>query len=269
MTARGSRSAAVELAGHRFLLRGPDDAWQRRILARYEGFIVEAGDDPFVVDVAAAGTLDPAAIAAERLTPPAAAWEGDKLRLGSTTFEAEADLDMRHATVTGPPLAYPVDALLRFLLAALLDDGLLVHAALLVEGDRSWLATGPSGSGKSTLAALLPERAAADELAAVRLRAGDVAVGHGLPFWRGRRTRAPLAGIYVLRHGRQCRRTRLDPKTALRRLAPEVMWPIGPPGQVDLRLTLATELISKVPAWELEFRPEAEVWDTIAGGDDR
>lgn len=257
----------VELAGHAFLLRGDDPSWHHRALARYASFVSESGTNPFVIDVTTVAGTDPAAIVLERDTPPDSRWEAGRLVLRSRTYAADADLHARRATVKGPPLAYPVDALLRFLLAGLLDDGLLIHAALLVDGDRSWLATGPSGSGKSTLAALLPEHAAADELAAVRAADGDV-IGHGLPFWLGRRVHARLAGIYLLRHGPRCRRVRLDPRAALRGLAPEVLWPLGPPGATDHGLALLQRIVARVPVWSLEFRPHPEVWDTMTRGND-
>lgn len=254
----------MELAGLRFLLRGDDPAWHRRILARYEGFLATSGAGAFVIDAAITCGADPADVAAERDTPPAATWSCERLALRAATFSAEADLGAGRGAVAGPALAYPVDALLRLLVAALLDDGLLVHAALLVDGDRAWLAAGPSGSGKSTLAALLPEHAAADELAAVRLGPGDGPLGCGLPFWRGRARQAPLAGIYVLRHAATCARARLTPREAMRRLAPEVVWPLGPCGAVDRRLGVLARLVDRVPVWDLGFRPEREVWSTIA-----
>jgi len=259
---------ALELAGHRFTLRSDDPAWARRIRARYEGFLLSdlpAPKDAFEIEVATGRAVRSADLESELREPFAVSRRADRLQLHGAQFAAEADLALRRASVSGPPFTYPVDALLRQLLAHLLDDGLLIHAALLLDGERqAFVASGPSGCGKSTLAGLLPEQAAADELVAVRLPPAGPPMAYGLPFWKGRPRQAPLAGVHLLRHAPACARTRLDPAAALRRVAPEVLWPAGPEAAVGARLDLLADLIARVPVWDLGFRPHPEVWETIA-----
>ena len=143
-------------------------------------------------------------------------------------------------------------------------DGLLLHAALLVDDERAFLCAGPSGCGKSTLAELLPGAALCDELAVARRDAKGRWMAWSLPFWHGRPGSGRLAAIHLLEHGRRSARRGLSPAEALRRIAPEVIWPAHDEAAAGRALDLLGALAAEVPVSALAFRPEREVWNLIA-----
>jgi hypothetical protein len=166
--------------------------------------------------------------------------------------------------VAGPLHRLAIDLALRHLLVEDLADGLVIHAALLVDDERAFLCAGPSGCGKSTLAELLPGAALCDELAVARRDAKGRWRAWSLPFWNGRPGSGRLAAIHLLEHGRRSARRGLDPAEALRRIAPEVIWPAHDEAATGRSLELLGALAGEVPISALAFRPEREVWDWIA-----
>jgi hypothetical protein len=155
---------------------------------------------------------------------------------------------------------------------ALLEAGaLLVHAASLGQGARSWMFPGPSGSGKTTLTRLSPHATLlSDEIAIVRLSADDGVCCYGSPFWgergeAGRNAPLPLAAVHFLRHADRHAATPLTPGRALAALLPNVLFFAAEPALVARVLDLAADLVRRVPCYALEFRPEASVWEAIHG----
>jgi hypothetical protein len=111
---------------------------------------------------------------------------------------------------------------------------------------------------------LFPDNALCDEHVAVRLD-GETARLSSLPFWRGRAGTAPVEAIYLLRHAtRNCRR-RLSASDAATRLRSQVIWPTF--GQRNLRKAIDTfsDVVERVPVWELGFRPEISVRKVVVG----
>jgi len=184
------------------------------------------------------------------------------VRLHSGTFEAEIDVSRSRARVSGPLGLYPLDATLRHLVPLAVEDGLVLHGAMLADRGRGWLCSGPSGCGKSTLAKLLPEHACCDELAAVR-RTADGWTLRSLPFWQARPATARLEGVYLLGHGTVHERRRATPADAVRQLTPQVLWPTASAVAMTRRLGLLAELVAQVPVWELHFSPVPSVWEVI------
>ena len=156
-----------------------------------------------------------------------------------------------------------VDGFLTSLLPELAAPGLLVHAAMLGDGARGYLCCGCSGAGKSTLAALLPGRALCDELALVRARATSVEAS-SLPYWTARRATVPLAGVFLLEHGPEHRRTRIEPGAAARALRRHVYWPTEDPGALRGAFSTLAAVVSGTPVWRLAFRPDPGVWSVIS-----
>ena len=166
--------------------------------------------------------------------------------------------------IAGPLHRLAIDLAVRHLLTEELTDGLLLHGALFAEGGRSYLCAGPSGCGKSTLAELLPETALCDELAVARREPGGGWRAWSLPFWHGRPGCGRLVAIHLLEHGAQSARRGLAPAAALRRLAPEVIWPAHDEAATGRALELLGALVAEVPVAALAFRPERDVWALIA-----
>jgi len=155
-----------------------------------------------------------------------------------------------------------VDGLIRTILPELASPSLMVHGSLLTDGRVSYLCCGRSGSGKSTLAAMLPAQALCDELTMVRPSEPQFH-GVSLPYWKARPGSAPLAGIFVLEHAREHRRSRLMPTDAMRELRQHVYWPTHEPDALARAFRTLTGLVGEVPVWRLGFRKDPAVWDLI------
>jgi hypothetical protein len=246
-----------------------DRTWLSYLDRRYRKFSVEPGSESFAVSFEATSAALPSSL----VTPLAAYVEAvhceqvpGGYRVKTETSQCEIDLRARRAVLRGPKALYPLDNVLRHLLPLLWEDGLIVHSALVADGDGgSVLACGPSGAGKSTLARLASGRALSDELAAVKLEAGG-AVAVALPFWESRPGRARLRAILSVGHGTRHRLEPLRPEEALRRLATQVLWPVWDERAMARSFAYLTEIAERVPAFDLSFAPAADVWDFIDKG---
>lgn len=161
-------------------------------------------------------------------------------------------------------MAYPVEQLL-FLGALAGRTALVVHAAGIVRGGRAWLFAGPHGAGKSTIARLLaPERGTAllsDDRVVVRRVRGRWRA-FGTP-WSGTVRRAttpagaPLAGVFLIRHGEESRPEPLAPAPAAARLVPRCLHPYWDRLALEAMLAGCESLATEVPCFDLPFVPEA------------
>jgi hypothetical protein len=189
-------------------------------------------------------------------------------------FLATLDLPAREGTLAlGAVDHVAVDSFLRVAcsLALLERGGLLVHAASLGRGARSWMFPGPSGSGKTTLTRLSADATLlSDEISIVRLGTDDSASCYGSPFWgergeAGGNTAVPLVGIHFLRHADRHAVTPLTRRRALASLLPNVLFFTAVPELVARVLDVAADLVRRVPCYALGFRPETSVWEAIHG----
>jgi hypothetical protein len=155
-----------------------------------------------------------------------------------------------------------IDGVLRTELPELAAPGLVVHGALLSDGERGYLCCGPSGAGKSTLAALFPEHALCDELALAR-KAGDSFDGISLPYQVARPGRVPLAGVFFIEHAQDHWRQRLRPSAAAREMSASICWPTRRSQSLRNAFTSLADLVNAVPMWRLGFAPDPGVWQTI------
>lgn len=250
-----------------FAFESRDTGWIRLLERRYSAFRHSAADRAPVFSIRYECTGQPLP---QGLTSPLAVRpETPAVSVTSRGFEARfhtsrasVDLVARCANVEGPSAMYPLDNLLRTLLPLLCRDGVVLHTAALVSGDRGLLACGPSGAGKTTLSILAADAAITDELAAVT-RDGSGFRVVSLPFWRSRPASADLDAILLLRHGEQHRLTPLDPSRALRELISQTSWPVDFPEDVERVLGFVTGLVEAVPAFELHFAPRGDVWDFL------
>jgi hypothetical protein len=166
----------------------------------------------------------------------------------------------------GPPLDH---LLTMFALAS--RRGLVVHAAGFGLEGRGYLLAGVSGAGKTTISRLLLAACwspLSDDRVAVREREGRFLV-HGTP-WPGEALLAvngafPLEGILFLRHGPDHALLPLEPGDALRRLYRVASLPWFDPSALGPSLSVGEDLVRRIQAWELTFRPDASLPHFLGG----
>jgi len=164
------------------------------------------------------------------------------------------------------PLAYPLDELLIIhLLAA--GRGVEVHACGVVDASgQGYLFAGQSGAGKTTMARLWqkPEEITvlSDDRIILRYQAGQFWM-YGTP-WHGEAglsspARAPLKGVYLLRHGPSNRLVPLRRSSTAARLVACSFPPFYHSSGLDFTLGFLDQLVEAVPCYELSFTPDERV----------
>ncbi len=242
MTRRVASAVHVDCAGVVIGFPAADARWRAALRRRFASFLTDA----------------PATFTITR-----GAHVGDRAGRPTGAFGALLDPAARTADLPAAVTVREAGALVRSLLSGLLDDGLVAHAAVLLDGERGFLCCGQSGAGKSTLARLAGSRRGSDELGAVRRIDGAWTVS-ALPFWKARAGAARLDGIFLLRHAPGNERRRLSPAAALPALGRHLLWPVDAPEAAHRALDLLADLVERVPVWDLGFLPTAAVWESIA-----
>ena len=162
-------------------------------------------------------------------------------------------------------LDYPLDELL-FQHRLAREGAVEVHGCGVVWRGRTLLFCGRSGAGKSTTARLWRRHARGARLLSddrVVLRPGRGTVrAYGTP-WHGdggfaSATSAPLGALFFLRHGRTTRLRPLDRAEAAARLFTRSFPPPWDREGVARALDACADTASRVPAFELAFRPRKE-----------
>jgi hypothetical protein len=232
----------VNCAGVVFGFPATDPRWRAALRRRFAGFLTETK---------ATFTITRGAQGGERAARPA------------SPFGALLDPTARTADLPPGVTVREAGGLIRLLLPRLLDDGLVAHAAVLLDGERGFLCCGPSGAGKSTLARLAGHRRGSDELGAVRRIDGAWTVCT-LPFWKARAGAARLDGIFLLRHAPGNERWRLHSAAAVPALGRHLLWPVDVPEAAQRTVDLLADLVERVPVWDLGFVPTPAVLEMIA-----
>jgi hypothetical protein len=172
-------------------------------------------------------------------------------------------------TVVANPVRYPLDQiLLMYVLAT--RGGLLLHAAGACFGDRGIVFPGKSGAGKSTIAKILDGKEKISLLSDDRIVIGKRDGGFkafGTP-WPGDANvavnkRTPLSELLFLKQGHVNRIVALPPENAFERLMPVTSIPWYDSVFMTRTLRICEEIVTTVPVYELEFRPDIEVVDVL------
>jgi hypothetical protein len=167
-------------------------------------------------------------------------------------------------------LDYPLDELL-FQHRLAREGAIEVHGCGVVWRGRTLLFCGRSGAGKSTTARLWRRHARGARLLSddrVILRPGKREVrAYGTP-WHGdggfaRAASAPLGALFFLRHGRTTRLLPLGRAGAAARLFTRCFPPPWDREGVARALDACADTASRVPAFELSFRPRSEAVDAV------
>jgi len=167
-------------------------------------------------------------------------------------------------------IQYPLDQILTVHVGLARSGSMLMHAAGGSIGGQGMLFAGCAGTGKSTISKLLGNASNARFLSDDRIvlrRFGSKLSMYGTP-WPGEAGIAvnesvPLKALCFLRHGNTTELTRLGPKEARERLLPLATVPSYEPALAERANQLCDFLISRYPAFDLSFRPEADEIEAV------
>lgn len=194
-------------------------------------------------------------------------------------FRAEWDPECRRGWVRQTANPYAIDSVLRILHSLMLvrTGGFLVHAASAVRNGRAFLFAGESGAGKTTLSRLAPAGVTilTDEISYVKPAAQNFSGTHsqayeaiGTPFAGelariGRKTRAPLAGLFILSQGAENRIEPLSESEAAWELFRHVLFFARDDELVQSVFQNILDFVARVAVRRLVFTPSASVWGLI------
>ena len=186
-----------------------------------------------------------------------------ELRIGPDYGEGEIVL---HEPYDGDglpdPLEYPLDELL---VVHRLGQGLGVElhcCGIVDEAGRGWIFTGHSGAGKSTLAGLWADRdvtVLSDDRIILRNIDGAVKM-FGTP-WHGEAgfavaAGAPLAGIFVIEHGKGNDIEALEPISAVSELMARAFVPFHEPVALETAIDVLGLAAQTLPCCRFRFTPD-------------
>src|SRR5436309_140602 len=176
------------------------------------------------------------------------------------------------------PLEYPLDELLMiYLLAA--GRGVEVHACgVVAPNGQGYLFVGQSGAGKTTMARLWQKPQAGGGAGGIMILSDDRIIlrkGNGTVWmygtpWHGEAAmacadRAPLAGIYLLRHGASNALVPQRRSQAITRLLASSFTPLYSRDALDFTLGFLDQVVRAVPCHELSFTPDERVVALVRG----
>ncbi len=233
---------------------------------RYAGFVAEPAKTGIRLDVEVVASVGESDDEDLEVRHADGRW-----MIGRGDFRAQWDPVSLLGSVRQAAYPYAIDSVMRVVHSLVLAElgGFLVHSASVVRNGRAFLLSGVSGAGKTTISRLAPSDVTllTDEISYVR----RVACGyhaHGTPFAgdlgrAGENISAPVAGLYLLVQGRHNHADRIGPAAAARRLLRNILFFADDGGLVERLFRTACEFVSRVPVYELTFRPEADVCDLV------
>lgn len=254
------------IAGWTFSIEAPEPALVSQLAADWRAFAAPGGGAHTALELRTR---------AKRQRPPG--WlprlpaihpeANGALRLEGDGFRALLSADRRTGWVEQPLERFPVEAVVRVLLAEwlLARGGMLLHGVALAHQGRAAVFCGFSGAGKSTLGAWGAKGGLtllADELVAL-VPDGEGFCAHGTPWNAGTNACASLAMLGVLAHAREARLRPVEPSTVLRVMLSNVLEPADSPSLRARLFQLAGRLLAAVPAREFEFAPNPEAAEAV------
>ena len=171
------------------------------------------------------------------------------------------------AVILSNPVSYPLDQILLMYILAI-KGGILVHAAGIEVNGKGFIFPGRSGAGKSTIAMHCIERGdvglLSDDRVIIRKINNNYDV-FGTP-WPGEAGVAqnkslPLSDIFFIYHGTENRVKKITSQEAIEKLLPLTSIPWYDKEVMPEIFDFCEELISRVPAYELYFKPGVQVVD--------
>jgi len=163
------------------------------------------------------------------------------------------------------PLLYPLDQLLVIHILSQ-KDGALVHAAGVHFREKGYIFPGRSGAGKSTISNQFAGRKLwellSDDRIAIR-KMNNTFMAYGTP-WAGEagiaeNKKTILSGIFFLHQGSENVIKEISPGEAFERLMPVTSVPWYDEGMMTGVLSLCEDMVSRIPSFDLFFRPDSEI----------
>src|SRR5260370_33140654 len=141
------------IAGFRFDIAGEDKSLSS-LADDWRAFAAQDLPDPRIEVVLTPGVSRPPDW--RPLLPEVKQLPEGSLSIAGDGFQAEVRADRRFARVTQPPERFPLEAVVRILLAdsLLAREGLLLHSVGIASANRSGVFVGGSGARQTTLRAL-------------------------------------------------------------------------------------------------------------------
>lgn len=166
--------------------------------------------------------------------------------------------------ITTDQLAY-IESGRQFHSCLLEHDGFYLHASAVAKDGKAFLFSGRSGEGKSTHTRLWQQEFGEDTIVfnddkPVLRYLDGVWYAYGAP-WCGkdginRNLKVPLAGICFLKQSSRNQIRRLSEREVLQRIISLTIWRMSDVKYLDLLMTHLDHLITNIPVFELENRPE-------------
>lgn len=255
---------AFDIAGIACRVECRDERFWSLLSPRYADF---ASDAPPELSLEVEVTEPPPAEVAARWSGPFARLAGadGMLSIEGAGFKGAFDERAGRGWIAQPLDPSPLETFLTAIYAGRLlkEGGFFLHAAALVDGSGAHVFYGPSESGKTTVAELVGEGVITDEITVIRREGAGYRVS-GVP-WRGRRLSAPLAGLFRLRKAGETSFAPLAPVEALRQLLPSVFFSRADSAELGRFLEIGGELVTRVPCYEMHFRPDLSFWKSMPG----
>lgn len=193
---------------------------------------------------------------------------GDRRRITveGLDFRGIFDEERQRGRIVQPPEPSPLETLLTAVYAArmLREGGCVLHAAAIVSDGAAFVFYGPSGSGKTTVAELVGQDIITDEITVLRPAGAGWTVS-SVP-WRGTPLTAPLGAFCRLRQSLTTGFRPLAPARAVQSLLDCAFFARPDGDEVQAFLDAAAAMVSRVPVWEMRFRPDLEFWAVLPRG---
>jgi len=164
------------------------------------------------------------------------------------------------------PFIYPLGILV-FIYLALFNNGLVIHASGVQDGEKGYLFTGLSGIGKSTMARLWQEKGAViindDRLAVMPDDNGFSIHNTPMPYYQDYPKSSRLNGIFLLKQSKENYCQPLKGASAMMRVMANCMQHFHTADLVQQHLSIVESIAFKIPVFELGFKPDTDIVDLI------
>ncbi|HUA32322.1 MAG TPA: hypothetical protein VMA09_01855 [Candidatus Binataceae bacterium] len=257
-------TTSVAIGGLPIGITSADGEFIAMLERRYAGFLGGDAAVQFEVDVVPPSQIgDDEDLAVRR--------EGERWTMTRGDFRADFDPVSQRGKVRQGAYPYAIDSVMRIVHSLMLVErgGFLLHAASVVRNGRAFIFSGVSGAGKTTISRLAPSDVTllTDEISYIK-PTNEGYRAFGTPFAgelarSGENIAAPLGALYFLKQGASNDTQVIRGSDAARRLLRNILFFADDRALVQKLFGIACDFVSRVPVYELTFKPTVEVWDLI------